>query len=150
MTNKIKEHINQYLLNQKKRTFSVEELATGLGLQKSADFKLLVQTLASMERDKAIEFTNKGKVKLPSPQILVEGTFRANERGFGFVSIPDEEEDIYIPQGATGYAMDGDTVAIDITKPALPGSDKGAEGKVQEIIQRAFSEVVGEFHLYEE
>ena len=150
MTNKIKEHVNQYLLNQKKRTFSVEELATGLGLQKSADFKLLVQTLASMERDKAVEFTNKGKVKLPSPQILVEGTFRANERGFGFVSIPDEEEDIYIPQGATGYAMDGDTVAIDITKPALPGSDKGAEGKVQEIIQRAFSEVVGEFHLYEE
>ena len=150
MTNTIKEQIKAYLQKQKKKSLSVEELASGLGLQKSEDFKLLVQTIASMEREKSIEFTKKGKVKLPMPLFLIQGIFRANERGFGFVTIDEEEEDIFIPQGATGYAMDGDTVAIDIVKPALPGSDKGAEGKVVKVVERAFSEIVGEFHLFDE
>ncbi len=115
---------------------------------KSEDFKNLVQTVAAMEREGSILFNKKGKVKLPMQRVLVEGTFRANERGFGFVSIDEEEEDIYIPKESTGYAMDGDTVAIDILHAADPFSDKGAEGKVVEIRKRAVTQVVGEFTLF--
>ena len=39
--------------------------------------------------------------------LLIEGTFRANERGFGFVTIDPEEPDVYIPKEATNFAMDG-------------------------------------------
>ncbi len=53
-------------------------------------------------------------------RVFVEGTFRANERGFGFVTLDEEEDDIYIPKEATGYAMDGDTVAVDIVHVADP------------------------------
>ena len=75
-----------------------------------------------MEREQSIVFNKKGKVKLPLKPILVEGTFRANERGFGFVTIDPEEDDIYIPKEATGFAMNGDTVAIDIMKIGFKGS----------------------------
>ncbi|WP_312541862.1 ribonuclease R [Enterococcus sp.] len=150
MTENIKKKIVDFLKNSSKKSFSMEEIAEGLGLQKSTDFKQLVQTVAAMEREGSVIFNKKGKVKLPMARVLIEGTFRANERGFGFVSLDDEEEDVYIPKEATNYAMDGDTVAIDIVHVADPFSDKGAEGKVVEIKKRAITQLVGEFTLFDE
>ncbi|MGX7173600.1 ribonuclease R [Enterococcus ratti] len=149
MTKKtLKEKIIFFIENERKKSFSMEEIAQGLGLQKSKDFKLLVQTIAQMEREQRVIFTKKGKVKLPLKPILIEGIFRANERGFGFVTIDSEEDDVYVPKEATGYAMDGDTVAIDIVKTADAAMDRGAEGKVVEIRKRAITQLVGEFVAY--
>lgn len=146
----LKEKIIFFIESERKKSFSMEEIAQGLGLQKSEDFKLLVQTIAQMEREQSVVFTKKGKVKLPLKPVLIEGTFRANERGFGFVTIDPEEDDIYIPKEATGYAMDGDTVAIDIIKTADTAMDRGAEGKVVEIRKRATTQLTGEFVAYTE
>lgn len=146
----LKEKIIFFIESERKKSFSMEEIAQGLGLQKSEDFKLLVQTIAQMEREHSVVFTKKGKVKLPLKPVLIEGTFRANERGFGFVTIDPEEDDIYIPKEATGYAMDGDTVAIDIIKTADTAMDRGAEGKVVEIRRRATTQLAGEFVAYTE
>lgn len=144
----IKEKILFFMENGRKKSFSVEEIAEGLGFQKSEDYKLLVQTIAQMERENTLVFNKKGKVKLPMRPVLVEGTFRANERGFGFVTIDPEEDDIYIPKEATGYAMDGDTVAVDIVSPANAGLDLGAEGKIAEIRKRGTTQLAGEFVAY--
>lgn len=146
----LKEKIIFFIESERKKSFSMEEIAQGLGLQKSEDFKLLVQTIAQMEREQSVVFTKKGKVKLPLKPVLIEGTFRANERGFGFVTIDPEEDDIYISKEATGYAMDGDTVAIDIIKTADTAMDRGAEGKVVEIRKRATTQLAGEFVAYTE
>ena len=131
------------------KSYSTQELAQNLGLNKAKDFKQFVQTLATMEREQLIEFNRKGKVKLPLQPVLVEGTFRGNERGFGFVSIEGEEEDIYIAKEDTNFAMDGDTVAIDILRPQDVFHDRGAEGKVVEVRKRAVAQLVGEFTAYE-
>lgn len=96
MKETIKTKIIQFMEESRKKSFSMEEIAEALQLQKSEDFKNLVQTVAAMEREGSILFNKKGKVKLPMQRVLVEGTFRANERGFGFVSIDEEEEDIYL------------------------------------------------------
>lgn len=146
----IKEKIRQFLGQSKKSSLSPEELADGLGLQKSEDYKALIQTVAAMEREGSLVFTKKGKIKLPPKNVLLEGIFRGNERGFGFVNYDEEEEDIYIPKDQTGFAMDGDTVAVDITAVADPFKQKGAEGKVVEIRKRAVSQLVGEFTLFSE
>lgn len=96
----------------------MEELAEVLDMRKSDDFKLLVKTIAQMEREKTVEFNKKGRIKLPFQPIEVEGIFRRNERGFGFVTIDPEEPDVFIPKDATNFAMDGDIVMIDIQKTA--------------------------------
>ena len=80
MKSTIKEQIITFLTTSNKKSFSAEEIAEGLQLNKSNDFKLLVQTLAAMEREGAIVFNKKGKVKLPPKQVLVEGIFRAKKR----------------------------------------------------------------------
>lgn len=149
MTRKtIKEEILSFLQEAKKKSFSMEELAQHLGMQKSTDYKLLVQTIAQMEREQSVEFSNKGKIKLPFAPVMVEGTFRMNERGFGFVTVDPEEPDIYISSDATNYAMNGDRVMIDIVKNADPFGDRGAEGRVVSIKERAIHQVVGEFTAY--
>ncbi|MHC5268161.1 ribonuclease R [Enterococcus sp. LJL98] len=148
MKETIKTKVLHFMAESKKKSFSLEEIAGGLGLQKGIDFKELVQTVAILEKEKSVVFTKKGKVKLPPKQYFIEGTFRRNERGFGFVTIDPEEEDIYIPKEQTMMALEGDIVAIDITQPADPFQDKGAEGKVVEIKQRQLTQIVGEFTLF--
>lgn len=144
----IKKQIIFFMEQSAKKSFSMEEIASGLGLNKSNDFKLLVQTIATMEREKLVVFTKKGKIRLPNKEVLISGIFRANERGFGFVTIDAEEDDIYIAKENTNYAMDGDEVSVDVLHPG--DTDKGAEGKVVAIQKRAITQLVGEFTAYTE
>ena len=149
MKETIKEKILSFLADSQKQSFSMEEISAGLGLEQSADFKSLVKTIAMMEREKSVVFTQKGKIKLPAKEVLVEGIFRANERGFGFVSIEGEESDVYVSKENTGYALNGDTVQIDIIQPANHLEGRTAEGKVIGIVQRSMTQVVGEFFPYD-
>ncbi|AYW46943.1 ribonuclease R [Tetragenococcus osmophilus] len=150
MKETIKTKVLDFMENSSKKSFSMEEIAQHLGLEKSKDFKTLVQTVATMEREQLVDFNKKGKVKLPAKQNLVEGSFHANERGFGFVTIDSEEDDVYVGKENTNYALDGDLVAIEIIKADDPAEDRGAEGKVVEIRQRSITQVVGEFQLFSE
>lgn len=79
----IKAEILAGLKAANKKSLSMEELAEILNMRKSEDYKLLVQTVAQLEREKAVEFNKKGRIKLPFQPIEVEGIFRRNERGFG-------------------------------------------------------------------
>ncbi|MGO3837156.1 MAG: ribonuclease R [Vagococcus sp.] len=150
MIKNIKEQILEYMTSSKKMSFSMEQLAEGLGLQKSQDFKYLVQTIAQMERETTVVFNKKGKIKLNTKETLLTGIFRANERGFGFVSIEGEEDDVFISKDHTSFALDGDTVDIEILKPGNPMEDQAAEGKVSSIIERGFTQVVGIFTAFPE
>ena len=42
------------------------------------------------------------------------GTYRKNQKGFGFVKIEDQEDEIYISRENSKNALNGDTVAIKI------------------------------------
>ena len=73
---------------------------------------------------------------------LLEGTFIANSRGFGFVEIDGQTEDLYIHEEDTMYAFHQDRVQIQV-KPAHSGNRR--EGKVIQIIGHGITEVVGTF-----
>ncbi|MGY3750536.1 ribonuclease R [Vagococcus acidifermentans] len=150
MTQTIKQAVLELLAEGTKKSYAMEQLAEALGLQKGKDFKELVKTVAQMEREQTVEFTGKGKVKLVQPDVQLEGIFRANERGFGFVTIDDEEDDVFIPNDATGYAMDGDKVLIAITRPSNQLEGQAAEGKVMSVVERAASQIVGVFTSFSE
>ena len=60
------------MAQSKKKSFSIEEIAAGVEMQKGADFKVLVQTIATLEQEKSVIFTKKGKIKLPQKEVLLE------------------------------------------------------------------------------
>ena len=56
------------------------------------------------------------------------GTYRKNQKGFGFVKIEDQEDEIYISRENSKNALNGDTVAIKIIAEKEGG--KKQEGKI--------------------
>lgn len=72
----------------------------------------------------------------------LKGVYSKAKKGFGFVSLSEKElDDIYIPKGSEGNALDGDTVQILITKEKQ--DDSSAEGKIVKVMKRAVTEVLG-------
>ena len=70
-------------------------------------------------------------------------TYRKNQKGFGFVKIEDQEDEIYISRENSKNALNGDTVAIKII--AEKEGDKKQEGKIVKIVRHEKDTVVGTF-----
>ena len=59
-------------------------------------------------RERGILLLNKtGQFRLKVQGATLTGTFRSNDRGFGFVTVDPNESDLFVPRGKTGSAMDG-------------------------------------------
>ena len=89
----------------------------------------------------------KEKNLLDNPD-YISGTFRRNEKGFGFVSVEGEEEEIYISPKQTLNALNGDTVLIKVYDDIKHGKDSTSpkkEGKVVYIIKHEKDSLVGIF-----
>ncbi len=71
------------------------------------------------------------------------GTYRKNQKGFGFVKIENQEDEIYISRENSKNALNGDTVAIKII--AEKEGDKKQEGKIVKIVRHEKDTVVGTF-----
>ena len=71
------------------------------------------------------------------------GTYRKNQKGFGFVKIEDQEDEIYISRENSKNALNGDTVSIKII--AEKEGDKKQEGKIIKIVRHEKDTVVGTF-----
>ena len=74
-----------------------------------------------------------------------EGTFIGHPKGFGFVEIEGQDEDIFIPESDTGTAMHQDKVRIIIRDDKKEG--KRQEGVVVKVLERGMPEIVGTYQL---
>ena len=82
------------------------------------------------------------------------GKKKKNQKGFGFVKLEDQEEEIYISKEHSLNALNGDTVSIQIISPkeeknngdnSAKLKDKKQEGKIIKIIRHEKDTVVGTF-----
>ncbi|MGB4793013.1 MAG: ribonuclease R [Lactococcus chungangensis] len=149
---KLSKKVTDFLANMPSKSISPKMLATNLGLVDNAsDYKHLLKTIAQLEESKVIEVTAGGNIALPQPEAeVLEGTFSANPRGFGFVRIGENEPDVFVKRGNTKFAMNEDIVEVKITSPANPLKGNEAEGKVVAIKSRAVTNLVGEFYEFDE
>ena len=72
-----------------------------------------------------------------------QGIFRGNEKGFGFVKIEGQENEIYVSRANTKDAIDGDEVIVEILKKE--GKEKHREGKVTKVTKHNLDTIVGTF-----
>ena len=103
----------------------------------------LRKILEALTEEGKITVSKRGKYSL-SKEIRLTGVFRANLKGFGFVTVEGEDEDIYIREDQTNGAMDKDTVEITLTRA---GGGRHREGRVQKIVKRGTARVVGLFQM---
>ena len=73
------------------------------------------------------------------------GTFRRKEKGFGFVNIGDDDNEIFIGPKHTNKAIDGDKVLIKLLEESIEDSKHSREGKIIKILEHNNDTIVGTF-----
>ncbi|HGD1147978.1 TPA: ribonuclease R [Streptococcus agalactiae] len=149
----MKEKIIKYLEEHGKT--SVNDLAAALDMAGAKAFPKLIKTISNLESHRQLRFDDNGSLSLQKKEakkkeITVRGLFRANKAGFGFLSIDQDEDDMFIGKNDIAYAIDGDTVEAVVKKPADRLNGTAAEARVVNIIERSLKTLVGKFVLDDE
>ena len=114
-----------------------KEIAVVLNVPKTQKHELM-EVLDALLADGKVELTGKGKYVKSNGKFLT-GTFTAHPRGFGFVTVEGEEEDIFIPADQTNGAFHMDTVQVAIARTS---GGKRKEGTVVKIMARGTTQLV--------
>lgn len=118
----------------------LKELAILLQVPKDQR-KELKAIMDSLEAEGKVHVSKKGKYTKGEAKCIV-GTYQAHARGFGFVAVEGEDDDIFISEDDTNGAFHGDQVEVTI-KSAPDG--KRREGKVVRILSHGTTRLVGYF-----
>jgi ribonuclease R len=119
-------------------------LAKALGIS-SEDYPQFKLAFEELHRAGHVVIGAKNLVGLPPLSGRIIGTFRANPRGFGFVTPlePNSHGDLFIPPSATAEAMTGDIVAAEVVQRGKRAGQMRYSGRVVEILERAQNKFVG-------
>lgn len=120
-----------------------KQVAAALGIKDSGLRTLIFQILSEEVESEKLKETERGKFMLAkSSRKTLEGTIQITRFKRGFVSVPGLKEDVEIRTGATGFALNGDTVEIEFFTRG-----RKAEGRVLKVISRGRKEYVGVLKL---
>ena len=146
MSQRLKSKILQHVKHRAYQPRTVNAIAEELGVAEAdlPAFRGAVDELADAGQ---VVVGASDTIALPPMGREIVGRFKLNERGFGFV-IPESANahgDLFVPQGATGDAMTGDTVraAVVHSDRRGPVGRSPFTGRVVEIVQRGSSRFVG-------
>jgi len=116
--------------------------AIGLGGDQYQDFQAALEQLRNGGQ---IAIDSRKAVSLPAIPNRVIGTFRANQRGFGFIIPlePNAQGDLYVAPDDTAGAMNNDIVSARVSKRTLRGRQGRYTGVITEIVERAAQRFVG-------
>ncbi len=123
----------------------LRELAEAMGVAEAerGDFHGACKALMKTGR---VVLGGRNALMLPPPTNKVVGTYRANQRGFGFVipDTPNSHGDLFVPPGQASGALTGDTVVARVLKRGKRDGNMLYEGRVVEVVRRGRNRFVGE------
>lgn len=100
------------LLQEKER--SIHELQASLALNNSEGFTVLLKALNHLEDEGKVVRNEKNEYLLIENSNYIVGVLHINKRGFGFVIIDEESEDIFISSRDLKDAFNMDTVMVEL------------------------------------
>ncbi|OGF47919.1 MAG: ribonuclease R [Candidatus Firestonebacteria bacterium RIFOXYC2_FULL_39_67] len=139
-----KETFLKYLASGRKGPAPFREIMKQFNISKK-DKKRLDRFLSELIADGTIVRVAHDKFGLAEAMDLKVGVLSGHRNGFGFVIIPDAEQDIFIPPPMMNGAMHNDKVVVRVTGSKDGGKKK--EGEIIRVLERANNEIVG---VYEE
>lgn len=132
--------VYEFMLNKEYKPIKFKEMVNILQVPKREKDDLR-EVLESLIADGKIIIDVKGKFKVADAN-LKTGTFIGTQRGFGFVRVEGEDEDIFIPENAMKGALHNDIVQVQVLDVK---TGKRREGKIVNIVERGTVTVVGTF-----
>lgn len=136
-----KEIILEFMKDENYTPMKAKEMAIILGVPKK-EYNKFVEILRELEEDYKIVKNRKNRYRIIEEN-FIEGVYRKNQKGFGFVKIEGKEDEIYISKDNSLRALNGDKVLVEIIEEK--NKIKNAEGKIKKIIKHEKDTVVGIF-----
>lgn len=136
MENKIIELLNQ----PDYQGLEVHEIASALNMNNAHEFKQLVKTLNQLEDDGKVVRSAKNHYFAPEKMGYYTGKVMMHARGFAFIDLGEDHEDVYVGEKNLNGALNGDLVQIEMLNDTKGVSD---EGRVVKIINRGMQKAVG-------
>lgn len=133
-----KRTIYQFICDDLYVPMKIKEIAIMLNVPRESRGELQ-EVLDELLAEGKIEVSAKGKYS-KSEGKFITGVFAAHPRGFGFVSVEGEEEDIFIPESQVNGAFHQDTVQVSILRGESRG--KRREGTITKILSRGMNQIV--------
>lgn len=143
MVNDMKEKILS-ILEESDKALSIDELDSALNLNTIEETKAFSDALRELEDSYEIYRSNKNRYMLLENSNLRKGILRMNKKGFGFVEVSGEEEDIFIAPDNINKALNNDTVIVEILNK---NSGEKREGRIVKTLERDLSTIVGEIYF---
>ena len=143
MVNDMKEKILS-ILKESDKALSIDELDSTLNLNTIEETKEFSDALRELEDSYEIYRSNKNRYMLLENSNLRKGILRMNKKGFGFVEVSGEEEDIFVAPDNINKALNNDTVIVEILNK---NSGEKREGRIVKTLERDLSTIVGEIYF---
>ncbi len=112
----IKRDVVKLLKEDPTQGLNHKQLASRLGLKSKKEKDKLLKVLEELYMDGYLAQEKPGKYRHFPKNQEVEGTLDMSGKGFGFLKIEGEDEDIFIPPDKTGRALHRDEVRARIVK----------------------------------
>ena len=132
------------ILEDSDKALSIDELDSALNLNTIEETKEFSDALRELEDSYEIYRSNKNRYMLLENSNLRKGILRMNKKGFGFVEVSGEEEDIFIAPDNINKALNNDTVIVEILNK---NSGEKREGRIVKTLERDLSTIVGEIYF---
>ena len=133
------------LFDKMKTHLNREQIGKKLGLSDPEQKEALRRRLRAMERDGQLTFNQRKGYQLIDPRSLITGPVSIHPDGFGFVSNPDLEKDLFIQKNQLNHVFDGDIVEILVDSTSDRNSvQKNRFHKLIKIVERKTTKIVGQ------
>lgn len=132
--------VYEYMLDKEYKPLKFKEMVNILQVPR-AEKEDLREVLETLIAEGKISIDVKGKFSVAKDSVKV-GSYIGTQKGFGFVRVEGEDEDIFVPESATKGALHGDIVQVQVLEQK---TGKRREGKIVGIVERGTATVVGTF-----
>ncbi|MGB8375189.1 MAG: ribonuclease R [Salegentibacter sp.] len=126
------------------KTFNYKQIASKLGVNDASSRNQIIKKLSQLAAKKQIEEVERGKFKIEDSRDYYQGILDVTTKGYGYVTVEELEDDVFIPENSLNTAFNGDEVEIYIYNKR---HRKKSEGEVTRILKRKRTEFVGTLDL---
>ena len=123
--------ILEFMKDENYTPMKAKEIAIILGVPKK-EYSKFTETIKKLEENYKIAKNKKNRYRIIEEK-YIEGIYRKNQKGFGFVKVEGREGEIYISKENSLRALNGDRVIVEIIEEE--NKFKNAEGKIKKIIK---------------
>lgn len=144
-TKRIKDQLRGLMAHHAGEKFNYRQLIRMLGLRDKKSKESLKDILFAMESKGKVIKSSDGRFSSAFEAEVIEGRVDHVNPRFAYIISEQSEDDIWVKTDDLKFAIDGDRVNVQVTRPA--GNGFRPEGRVTEIISRVKDEFVGRIEI---